>query len=249
MLALPRYGGLHGYGVTEPFGHLTDRLPSFRHHLDEGTTMTFGAVMNPMLRPGHDFAASSFVGRRGEMRELKKLLSDCRLITVTGPGGVGKSRLAHRMAASLRRAYGDEIRYIDLVEARDAHLLTRELQDPDVLAHLVAGTLGLGPAGAGAGTAMEALAASLPPRPVLLLLDNCEHLLPACAVLAETLLQACPQLRIMATSREPLRLGAEVIFPAPPLPIPQPAERVRVAELGLCDSVALFVDRAESVTR
>jgi len=211
--------------------------------------MTFGAVRNPMLHPQSGFTANAFVGRRGEMREIKNLLADSRLITLTGPGGVGKSRLAHHTTAALGRAYEGGVRHIDLVQAHDANLLSQELQNPELLAHLIAATLDLQPAGPGAGTAIEVLTSSFALRPVLLLLDNCEHVLPACAVLAEALLRACPQVRIMATSREPFRLGGEVLFPVRPLPTPDPLKQAGVAELGLCESVALFATRAEACRR
>ena len=210
--------------------------------------MTFGAVQNPTLHPQSGFTANAFVGRRGEMREIKNLLADSRLITLTGPGGVGKSRLAHHTTAALGRAYEGGIRHIDLVEAHDANLLSQELQSPELLAHLIAATLGLPPATPGAGTAIEVLTSSFALRPVLLLLDNCEHVLPACAVLAEALLRACPQVRIMATSREPFKLGEEVLFPVRPLPTPDPVNQAGVAELALCDSVALFAARAQAVS-
>src|SRR4051794_39407570 len=105
--------------------------------------MTFDVVTDPRPRLGGRVAASSFVGRRGEIRELRTLLSDRRLVTLTGPGGVGKSRLAHHTAATLRRVQGGETYCVDLVEAHDEQLLTQELQDPELLAHLVAGALQL----------------------------------------------------------------------------------------------------------
>ena len=212
----------------------------------EGTTMTSGTAA-AALPPAYCFGPSSFVGRQRELREIKSLLADSRLTTLTGPGGVGKSRLAHQTVAGLRRAYHGAVAGVDMVDAYDSSLLTQEVQDPDLLAHLVATTLGV--ASAGAGTATETLIASLAPRPALLLLDNCERLLPACALLADTLLRTCPGLRILATSREPFRTPGEVIYPIQPLPTPDPEGRAGAGELRMNDAVALFVARAQAVSR
>jgi len=201
-------------------------------------------VMNSLLSCECGFAFTSFVGRRDDIRTVRKLLGEHRLVTLAGAGGVGKSRLAHRTAVTIRRAYRDRVWCVDLVEARDSSLLARELQDPDLLAHLVARTLDL--PHPGAGTAMEALTASSAAGPMLLLLDNCEGLLPACAVMAETLLRACPQVRILSTSREPMGLDGEAVFPLAPLRTPEPAQRAGVADTDMHEAMALFVARAEA---
>jgi len=204
--------------------------------------MTFGAV-GPVLRSAPCLAPSSFVGRRAEIREIKSLLSAGRLITLTGPGGVGKSRLAQHAAVTVRRAYPGGVYRVDLA---DEQMLGAEPADPDQLAGRIATTLELRlPPD---GNPAEALVAALAYRPALLLLDNCELLLPACAMLADTLLRACPQLRVLATSREPLRLAGEAICPVGPLPTPAPDSRAGAAELALSESVALFVARAQAIS-
>ncbi|HET9517068.1 MAG TPA: LuxR C-terminal-related transcriptional regulator, partial [Actinoplanes sp.] len=208
--------------------------------------MTFGVAFDALLRSECGFAVNSFIGRSGEIRELKQRLGAARLVTVTGPGGVGKSRLAHRAAVTLRRAYPDRLHCVDLTEVHDARLLTHDLQDPQVLAHLVANAIGVGQDGA--ATATAALIAHFAPRPGLLLLDNCESRLPACAVLVQTLLRACPQLRILATSREPLLLDAEATLPIRPLAVPPQQPHLSVAELRQNESVALFLSRAASTS-
>lgn len=189
---------------------------------------------------------TSFVGRRREEAEVKRLLGESRLVTLTGVGGTGKTRLALRTAAGLRRAFPDGVRFVDLTALRGPELLILEIQDPDVLAYLVMGALGLREQ-PGGGSPSEQLAGHLADRRTLLVLDNCEHLLPVGAVLAESLLRGCPDLRLLATSREPLLVPGEVLFAVPPLPIPQPGAPVSVADLEQYEGVALFVARAQGV--
>jgi len=188
---------------------------------------------------------SSFVGRRRESGEVKRLIADSRLVTLTGVGGVGKTRLSLRVAADVRRAFHDGTWLVDLAELRDPDLLAREFQDVDVLAYLVAVTLGLGKQAG--GPPLRLLTAQLADRETLLILDNCEHLLSAVAVLASTLLANCPRLRILATSREPLAVGGEFVFPVPPLATPDPRQPSSAAALVLYEAVALFVARAQMV--
>jgi predicted ATPase len=198
------------------------------------------------VTPGNlPIEVTSFVGRRRELGEVTRRLTESRLVTLTGAGGTGKTRLALRAAERVRRAFPDGLWFVDLTELRDPGLLTWEVQDPEVLALLVAVSLGLhdraelSPVGR--------LTDHFGGRQALLVLDNCEHLLPACAVLADRLLRACPQVRILATSREPLAISGEAIFPAPPLPAPRSADQQSVAELGGYESVALFTARAAAV--
>jgi predicted ATPase len=187
---------------------------------------------------------SSFVGRGWELDEVRRLLSESRLVTLTGMGGTGKTRLAVRLAGQLRRAFPDGVWFVDLAELNMSGLLVQELQDPDVLAFLLMGTLGLREQSG--DTPVQSLVGQLAERRVLLVLDNCEHLLPACAVLVEGLLRNCPGLRVLATSRELLGIGAEVLFAVPPLSAPQPGHRLSSAQLGRYESVMLFVARAEA---
>lgn len=154
---------------------------------------------------------TSFVGREPELDVLAQRLAGSRLVTVVGPGGVGKTRLAIRAANKVRRAFPDGTWLVDL----------GTLRDPTLLAEHVAASLGL------RDTSGQWLVATLSDhlarRRLLLVLDNCEHLLDACAAFVRALLQAGPELRIVATSREPLRLTAESLIHIGPLEIDGPA--------------------------
>jgi predicted ATPase/DNA-binding CsgD family transcriptional regulator len=187
---------------------------------------------------------SSFVGRRRELREVKRLLGESRLVTLTGVGGTGKTRLALRAAADMRRAFGDGVWFVDLTQLHGPGLLAQQVQDPDVLAYLVAATLGLQELGG--APPLQMLVGQLADRQVLLVLDNCEHLLPASAILAHTLLHGCPELRVLATSREPLSITGEMLFAVPPLPTPDPDQRPSLADMRQCEAVVLFLARAQA---
>jgi predicted ATPase/DNA-binding CsgD family transcriptional regulator len=188
---------------------------------------------------------TSFVGRRRELGEARRLLAESRLVTFSGVGGTGKTRLALRVAARARRAFRDGVWFADLSELRDPGLLTWEAQDPEVLAMLVAASLGLHDR-AGVPPARR-LTDHFTGRQALLVLDNCEHLVPACAVLVDRLLRDCAQVRILATSREPLLVSGEALLLVPPLPTPGPGDRESLTGLDRYESVALFAARAAAV--
>src|SRR5215213_3679531 len=136
-----------------------------------------------------DLATTSFVGRERELREVEGLLGRTRLLTLTGVEGSGKTRLALRVAGDLRTSFGDGTRWVDLAS----------LAGPDLVQRKVASTLGVAES-AGRPTS-GLLVEYLESRDVLLILDNCEHLVGACASLADILLRACPDVRMLATSR------------------------------------------------
>jgi len=188
---------------------------------------------------------TSFIGRRAELDGVARLLAGSRLVTLTGVGGIGKSRLAVRAAMRVRRAFPDGVWFVDLTSVRALKLLVPEDPGPEPLTYLVMTVLGLRESGG--GTPIQHLLAFLERRRALLVLDNCEHLTPACAVLAETLLRGCPELRMLATSREPLLVAGEALFTVPSLRAPEPGEPLGPAAADQYESVALFLARARQV--
>ncbi|KXX60088.1 protein kinase domain-containing protein [Rhodococcus sp. LB1] len=173
---------------------------------------------------------TSFVDRRTELTEATNALSSSRLLTLTGTGGVGKTRLALRIATKVRRDFSDGTTLVELGELRDELLL----------AGVVANALGL--RDQSARPIREVLVEFLAAREQLLILDNCEQLVSAAAKLTETLLRTCPRLRILATSREPLGIGGEAVLLVPPLGVPDP-DHLLARGLAGNDAVALFAER------
>ncbi|HSK91801.1 MAG TPA: LuxR C-terminal-related transcriptional regulator [Euzebyales bacterium] len=169
-----------------------------------------------------------FVGRRDEVADLRRHLERSRVVTLTGPPGVGKTRLALRTAEGLSRGFTDGIWFVDLVALGDPGLLTQE----------VAGALGL--SDASTHWAVDGLAQYLRDRDMLLLLDNCEHLVDACAVLVDSLSRTCPSLRVLATSRQSLGIRAETVVRVPPLGLPDEGS-------VSSDAVDLLLRRAAAV--
>jgi predicted ATPase/DNA-binding SARP family transcriptional activator len=178
---------------------------------------------------------TSFIGRQRELREVQRLLLASRLLTLTGTGGTGKTRLALEAAHGARGAYLDGVWLVELAAVRHRDGVTRA----------VAETFGVREAPG--VPLLEAIANQLGTRRLLLVLDNCEHLVDTSAALADRLRLACPNLRILATSRQPLRSRGEVLFRVPSLPVPDPDEPLSLADLALVDSVRLFADRARAI--
>ncbi|MFI6433237.1 protein kinase [Rhodococcus oryzae] len=179
---------------------------------------------------------TSFVDRRSELTEAKEMLTTSRLVTLTGIGGVGKTRLALRIATSAQRGGFRDGAW--LVELSDLH-------DESLLAGVAAAALGL--KSFSAQPMQTVLAEYLEPRQTLLVLDNCEQLVDAVADLAQTLLQRCPELRILATSREALGIAGEATIRVPSLSAPAPDRRLDLGALPNYDAVTLFADRAVAV--
>jgi predicted ATPase/DNA-binding CsgD family transcriptional regulator len=177
---------------------------------------------------------TSFVGRRRELSETRRLLASGRMLTLTGVGGVGKTRLALRMAAEVRRTFPDGVWFVELAA----------LQDPQLLPHTVANTLELRQVSADPSSD---LADYLEGKSLLVVLDNCEHLTDACAVLASKLLAAAPGLRILATSRHVLGVEGEQLLSVPPLSTPDAEGQVGAGDPTRYESVSLFLDRAAAV--
>ncbi|MFD9661036.1 ATP-binding protein [Rhodococcus sp. NPDC059968] len=180
------------------------------------------------------FELTSFVGRRHEIAEVRRLLSVSRLVTLTGVGGVGKTRLALRVAADSSRAFDDGVWLVGL----------GELYDPSAVVDVVLSVLNLRE---GPGSPERQLVEYLTARKLLLVLDNCEHLVGPVAGLAESLLRSCPDVRILATSRESLGIGGEAVLRVPPLTLPEPDQRSVVSGgLGHYEAMNLFAERAEA---
>ncbi|TJZ76407.1 LuxR family transcriptional regulator [Rhodococcus oryzae] len=173
---------------------------------------------------------TSFVGRRPELAEAKRLLSVARLVTLTGIGGVGKTRLALRVAEDSRRAFEDGVWLVEF----------GELQDEALVPDTVATALGLREHPA--HPPLVLLTEYLATRTLLLVLDNCEHLIDAVAKLTDSLLRSCPDLRILATSREPLVIGGEAVLRVPALTVPDATPTPQA--LAGSEAVTLFVERA-----
>jgi predicted ATPase/DNA-binding SARP family transcriptional activator len=175
---------------------------------------------------------TSFVGREDELARLGKLLGQARLVTLTGPGGAGKTRLAVEFAATIVERFPDGVWLAELAGTGDPELVAVQVMQA------------LGMRQTGGVPVLEALAYRLRSAELLLVLDNCEHLLDACAELAAALLAAAPGLRVLATSREPLGVPGEAAYPVPPLAVPH--ENADPADVAAASAVRLFADRAST---
>jgi predicted ATPase len=174
--------------------------------------------------------ATGFVGRQAEIARVSAALMESRLVTIVGAGGVGKTRLAVRVAAQTTNRYPDGVQLVELSVVRD----------PLLLASTVAASLGL-PA-EDARPQLAAVVDYLRERALLLILDTCEHLIDACAALAAEVLREAPAVTVLATSRQPLQLRAESALELRPLPVPEVDD-----ETSDSDAVALFAQRAAAV--
>ncbi len=175
---------------------------------------------------------TTFVGREPQLSELRRLLRRSRLISLTGPGGAGKSRLALRLAAELLDRYPDGVWLVDLAALGDERLLEHTVasvcrikEDPK-------------------RPILEVLADGLAGSRSLIILDGCEHLIDSCAEMTGSLLRSCPKLTALVTSREPLGVTGEVIWRTPSLTLPRPADRGHPELLLESEAIRLFVDRA-----
>src|SRR6266567_3634948 len=182
---------------------------------------------------------NSFVGREHELDELRRFMAITRALTLCGPGGIGKTRLALRLLAALADEFPDGVWFVELAD----------LRQPDLVVSRVASAIGVGEEPG--RPLLETLADALRPRRLLLALDNCEHLIDACARVCQRLLASSPGLRLIATSREPLRVAAEMVWQVQPLSVPPhrsggpyPAEPHPVGGLRDYEAIRLFADRA-----
>jgi predicted ATPase len=176
---------------------------------------------------------SGFVGREAELARARELLGRSRLVTITGPGGVGKSRLAVRAAGEAADRFRDGAHVVEL----------SAVHHPALLAHALAARLAipeLPNAESDQGSQLDRLLGFIRERQLLLILDTCEHLVDACAALADTVLREAPGVTVLATSRQPLDAAGEAVLQLSPLPVPEPG----ASSAGKADAVELFAQRA-----
>jgi predicted ATPase/DNA-binding SARP family transcriptional activator len=178
---------------------------------------------------------TSFIGRQKELKEIARLLSSSRLLTLTGPGGVGKTRLAIQTAHDSIKKFKDGVFWVGLVGLSDANLIPQEIA-PSLNVREVSNE-----------PLIDTLKDHLKFKDLLLILDNCEHLIEASAHCAEQLLAGCAKLKILATSRERLGLFNETTWPVPSLPLPEIQRTPSPSELEEYASVALFAERARAI--
>jgi predicted ATPase/DNA-binding NarL/FixJ family response regulator len=200
--------------------------------------------MQGKMDTGHDIAnrpagrlaaeSTSFVGRQSEIAEVRRLIGSSRLVTLTGAGGTGKTRLALRVAGELRQMFADGVRQVDLAELTDGSLVE----------YAVVRALAI-PASAGV-TASRLIADHLADRELLLVLDNCEHVLDACAGLVDQLLRSAPGLCVLCTSQQPLGMVGETVCTVAPLAVPPEGAELRVDPTRY-PALDLFADRAAAV--
>jgi predicted ATPase/two-component SAPR family response regulator len=177
-----------------------------------------------------------FIGRQRELKEMRDLLAEARILTITGVAGCGKTRLALQVAADLRKAYPGGVWWVELAP----------LSEPDQIPRAIADALRLEIFPLGSSSILEALRKRLRAQRALLVLNDCEHLLVDCAQIIEDLLHSCPDLTVLATSRERLRVEGEISRSIPPLPLPPSEDPSSAAHLRQYDAIRFFEDRART---
>lgn len=189
---------------------------------------------HPAAREAHNLPTplTPLIGRAAERRAVAEALAATRLLTLTGAGGCGKTRLALAVAMELASDYPDGVRLVELAALADPALVPRAV------------AMAVGVEANKRCPLTERLIATLQPRTTLLVLDNCEHLVDACAALVEALLASCPRLRVLVTSRETLRLAGETTWRVPSLALPDPRQAPSHEEVGRAEAAQLFVERA-----
>ena len=192
------------------------------------------APLNTLESFNHNLPAqlTSFIGREKEMDEIKNLIAAQRIVTLTGSGGAGKTRLSLRVGSESLGQFPSGVWFVELAPVTNPALVPQTLLSIFNLredSHR---------------TALEVLINFLRPKTLLLILDNCEHLIEACAGISEALLRACPKLKILASSREPLSIAGEVPYRVPSLVIPDPDHLPSLEKLSDVDSIRLFMERA-----
>ena len=201
-----------------------------------------------LIRPKHNLPLelTRFFGRETEIHQIKQRLAAGRLVTLTGAGGVGKTRLAQRVAAEVLEDYREGVWFIELASTSDQALVAQQvatslglLEETEQLDRYVHTEIRQAP--------LEVLKGYLSRRTTLIILDNCEHLLDACAGLADSLLHTCPYLKILATTREPLGVAGEAIYRVPSLPFPEHGQGITPERIDAFAAIRLFTDRAGQI--
>jgi predicted ATPase/DNA-binding CsgD family transcriptional regulator len=180
--------------------------------------------------------STTFVGRNVELAELKRTLATARLASLVGPGGVGKTRLAIRLAAQVGRGFRDGVWLVELAELREAELVPKAVMSAlDVRDQAT-------------GDPSQLLFTYLHEKELMLVIDNCEHLIRPCASLVTGILAAAPRVKVLTTSREPLSAAGEYVHPVPPLELPEVDAAATVSRVLHNDAVQLFVERATAAS-
>lgn len=185
----------------------------------------------PAANTNLPIALTSFVRREQEVGDVQALLGRSRLLTLSGAGGIGKTRLALAVAANVLEDYRDGVWFVDL----------SSVFEPALVPHTIASALGV--CEEAGRTTVTALRDFLRPRQTLLVTDNCEHLIEACASLLDELLRTCPRLRVLATSREALGVSGESVWSVSTMSLPELSDALSVQRLLECEAVQLFVER------
>ena len=195
---------------------------------------TLSVVGEVMEHPPNNLPVqlTSFIGRKDEIAEIARLLSETRLITLTGSGGCGKTRLALQVGTGEQQNFPDGVWWVDLGPLGEAHLV----------ASTIANALGIKEVPL--QSFEERVQHSLQDKTMLLVLDNCEHVVDVCARLVDALLRACPSLKVMATSREPLGVAGETAWRVPSMSVPEETSSTEPDRIGRYDAVRLFIERA-----
>ena len=206
-----------------------------------GTGAAPDELVRRLARPSHRSGnlpaeSTTFIGRRRELGEIRTKLATARLVSLVGPGGVGKTRLGLRIGTDLARGFADGAWFVELAEVRD----------PGLVPNAVLAALDL--RDQAVARPVEILAAHLKTRQVLLVLDNCEHVLAAAGRLVADILRAAPSVRVIATSREPLQVAGEQVIPVTPLELPPAGGSEPLAHVRQNEAIALFTERATAAS-